>query len=147
MRVSKLLSSGLALLLLAACATGPKYSEIKSSLTTLDPGNGRIYFYRNYIFFGDGLRPEILLNGMKVGRSVPGAFFYLDRPPSNYEVSTSTEVTRKLTFTLSAGETKYVKTSATMGVLVGHVYPQLISPPEAEVAMSDLHFTEHPAEQ
>ena len=87
-------------LLFTSCATGPKYSVIKDSFSLLKPDEGRIYFYRTGNPFGSGIQPGVTLNGEKVGDSIPGGFFFIDRPPGNYEVMLSTEVERKLSFTL-----------------------------------------------
>lgn len=128
--------------LLAGCAaSGPKPSEIRGSLPTLAADQGRIYFYRTPFTFGGAVTAEIRLNGQPVGRSQRGSFFYVDRPAGNYEVSTSTEVERKLTFALAPGETKYVRTYVSFGVLVGRVVPELMNAAEAEADMADLAYT------
>lgn len=126
---------------LSACAaSGPKYSEYSKSIAPLETEKGRIYFYRDASFFGGGVQPDILVNGEAVGESLPGGFFYTDKVPGNYTVSTSTEVERTLEFVLAAGETKYVRTYVTMGVMVGHVIPELVGPGDAMKAMTDLSF-------
>jgi len=51
-----------------------------------------------------GSAAEVRLNGEKVGKAVPNGFFYVDRPAGNYQVVTETEVEKKLTFTLDAGQ-------------------------------------------
>lgn len=40
-----------AALVVAGCATGPKFSTIHQTLPSLAPDQGRIYFYRQAIFF------------------------------------------------------------------------------------------------
>ena len=72
-----------AVALVAACATGPKSAEMKGGIPGLDPAKGRIFFYRNSsMLIGGGLQPTILLNGTKVGDSIPGGFYFVDRSPS-----------------------------------------------------------------
>jgi hypothetical protein len=90
-----------------------------------DQDSGRIFFYRTTAF-GAALQPDIRLNGTKVGDSRAQGFFYVDRPPGNYEVITSTEVDRKVTFVLEKGQTRFVKFSVSMGFFVGHVYGELV---------------------
>ncbi len=41
---------------------------------------------------------------------------------------TSTEVDRSLSFTLDAGQTRYVRLNISMGFFVGHIYPELVEP-------------------
>jgi hypothetical protein len=75
-------------LLLAGCATKPEPHQPEASLPALAPGDGRIYFYRT-ISVPTKLFPTITLNGQDVGAVKPRTFFYVDRPPGDYEVETS----------------------------------------------------------
>jgi hypothetical protein len=86
---------------------------------------GRIYFYRTYMM-GAAVQPSIYLNGEAVGKAVPGGFWYVDRPSGNYEVSATTEMENKLTFTLERAQTRYVRLDMSIGLFVGHVVPKLI---------------------
>ena len=135
-----------ALFVLAGCATGPKMQEIKSSIPAISEGTGRIYFYRKAVFFGDGLQPTIYLNGEKVGKAVPKGFFYVDRPAGDYEVSTSTEVKRQVSFQLNPGEEKYVRFNIALGVVVGRVLPVLIGKEQALVELENTRLIE-PSEE
>jgi hypothetical protein len=126
MNVSRLCVSWLLPIVLAACATGPKYPEMKSSIPTLGAEQGRVYFYRSGSAFGAAVQPSILLNGVVVGESKPGGFFFVDQAAGNKEVSTSTEVEKKLSFTLDPGQTRYVRTVVGLGLFVGRVYPELV---------------------
>ena len=132
----------IASLLLAGCVTsGMKPAEMRSSMQALKPGEGRIYFYRTASFFGSGVQVDIHLNEEVVGTSMPGGFFFVDRPAGQFKAWASTEVARVVTFTLDAGETKYVRTYASMGILVGRVNLELVSAPEAEKELESLHYT------
>lgn len=77
----------------------------------------------------------MLLNGEKVGEAISWGFFYVDRPPGNYEVVTSTEVKRKLTFVLEKGQTRFVRFSTSFGFFVGHVYGELV---DENVGLSEI---------
>ena len=112
-------------LTISACASGVKFTEMNPSTMPKDQDSGRIFFYRTTVL-GAALQPDIRLNGTKVGDSVAQGFFYVDRPPGNYEVVTSTEVERKVTFVLEKGQTRFVKFSVSMGFFVGHVYGELV---------------------
>ena len=48
-------------------------------------GLGRIYFYREKRFVGSAMDPHILLNGVTVGNSMNGGYFYVDRAPGDYQ--------------------------------------------------------------
>jgi hypothetical protein len=141
MKNYKLLFACLAVIVLYGCtASGPKYSVYAKSIAPLAADKGRIYFFRDASFFGGGVRPDILVNGDTVGESLPGGFFYIDKDAGSYKVSTSTEVERTVEFVLEAGETKYIRTYVTMGVMVGHVIPELVSTDDATKAMTDLSY-------
>lgn len=140
-RLTKILISVVLVLLLTSCATGPKYSAIKESFPLLNPDEGRIYFYRTGNPIGSGIQPGVTLNGEKVGGSIPGGFFFVDRPPGNYEVLLSTEVERKLSFTLDKGQKRYVRMSVGLGVLIYRVFPVLVEESEALREMEDLSYT------
>jgi len=128
-------------LLMAGCATGPAYKEVASSIPTLSADHGRIYFFRSGNPIGSGLQPDIKLNGQVVGGSKPGGFFYIDEPAGQYTVSTATETEKTLSFALDAGETKYVRTSVSMGILVGRIVPTLESEDAAMKEIADLKYT------
>jgi Protein of unknown function (DUF2846) len=126
--------------LLAACASGMKYPDMQASMPVIKSGEGRIYFYRYASVMGAGVQPEISLNGTNVGASVPGGFFFVDRPGGNYEASAITEVERKLTFVLAPGETKYIRTSPSFGVMVGHMNFELVNAPQAQSELVSLSY-------
>ena len=133
-----------ATVILAGCATGPKHAEVKSQFPALKPDEGRIYFYRDSTPIGAGIQPDIMLNGVKVGDSVPGGFFFVDQGPGAKEVITSTEVERKLTFTLDRGQTRYVRTTVGLGVLVYRVYPELMDNATGDKEIAELSYTGPP---
>lgn len=119
---------------------GLKYPEFNSTIAPLNPNQGRIYFYRNAFSLGTPLQPDIRLNGEVIGKSVPGAFFYKDVASGNQVVSTSNEVERDLTFTISAKEIRYVRTGLSIESLLGRVNPALVPAEEAENDLRDLRF-------
>ena len=130
--------------LLAGCASGPKYEEVKNALPPLKPADGRIYFYRSGTMMGSGIQPSVMLNGAKVGDSVPGGFFFVDQAPGPMEVLLSSEVDRKLTFTLDRGKTHYVRMSVGLGVLVYRVYPELVDAGTGEKELAGLSYIGNP---
>lgn len=129
----------MALMALAGCASGPKFDSVTSSLQPVPSGQARIYFYRATAL-GAAIQPEVSLNGTVVGKAEPHGVFYVDRDPGNMEVITGSEVDRKLTFSVGAGETRYVKLAVGLGIVVYRIYPELISEAEARKEMADLSF-------
>lgn len=139
--VTRLLSAVTLALAVTGCATGPKFTEVKSSIPRLSQDKGRIYFYRSGTMFGSAIQPSVNLNGVVVGDSKPGGFFYVDVPPANYEVALSTEVEKKLTFTLDKQEQKCVRMSIGLGVLAARVYPELAEPAICDAEIQDMSYT------
>jgi Protein of unknown function (DUF2846) len=113
------------LLALAGCASGPGFKDASNSFSAVPSGSGRIFFYR-IATLGAAVQPSVRLNGEKVGSAVPEGFFYVDRAPGDYEVATTTELKKTLTFHLDQGQTRYVRLSISMGFFAGHVYPELV---------------------
>jgi len=138
-----LLVAALPVLLLAGCASGPKYTEAASSFGTLSSSQGRIYFYRASAL-GPAVQPDIKLNGQKVGTAKPLGFYFVDRDPGNYEVSAATETEKKLTFTLEPAQERYVRLKVQMGIFVGRIVPELVNKDEAMKELQGLSFIKDP---
>ena len=135
-----------ALLALGGCATtGPTYSKFKSAAPKLDPADGRIYIYR-VSALGAAVQPEVKVNGDVVGTAVPFGFLLVDRKPGAYEISTATEVERKLSLTLEKGQTRYVRLNVSIGFFVGHIYPELVDNEVGEKELQECRFAGKPAE-
>jgi len=131
-----------ALAFLTGCATGgARYADVSVEAPKLARDRGRIYFYRSASIVGAAIQPEIKLNGVSVGSTVPGGFFFVDRPKGNYVVSTATEVETNMSFALAAGETKYVRTTISPGVFAGHMNFELVSKSVADGELASLSQT------
>lgn len=127
--------------LASGCATGVKHDAMASSMPSLKAGDGRIYFFRSSSMLGAAVQPDIRLNGQVVGQSKPGGFFYVDRAAGNYVASTSTETEKTLSFTLQPGETKYIRSSPSFGVVVGRIVLEPETPEKARAELGSLSYT------
>ena len=128
--------------LLAGCgASGPLFSTMEKDVPSIDPGAGRLFFYRDGSALGAAVTADIKLNGEVVGASQRSSVFFVDRPPGSYTVTCSTEATNEITLALAAGDTMYVRTFVTMGFFVGHVVPELVHAQTGAPAIKDLHYT------
>ncbi|MCP3932818.1 MAG: DUF2846 domain-containing protein [Bacteroidetes bacterium] len=124
---------------MGGCASGPTYLEMAPSIRELPQDTGRVYFYRTSAL-GAALQPEVKMNNEVVGKATAQGFFYADKEPGKYEIMTSTEVDRKLSFLLEAGQTRYVRFGVSMGFFVGHVYPELVSTEEGQEEIKKCKF-------
>lgn len=126
----------LALALLSGCAaSGRSYTAVSSELPLIKENGCRVVFYRTDSMVGAALQPEIRLDHQVVGKSQPGGFFYVDTSPGRHVATSQTETEAALEFDVQAGQTVYVSSSITLGLLVGRV--QLNLRPEA-MALSEL---------
>lgn len=126
---------------LAGCTTsGPKYSEIKSSIPELSPDQGRIYFYRPGPL-GVAVKPNIVLNGSVVGELLAQGFFFVDRPPGTYLAIARTESEASVQIPLAANETRYVRGSLTLGLFVGRPQLVLTDARDAMIELVELAYT------
>ena len=128
-------------ILLSACASGPKLADIQAGLPSLSANQGRIWFYRSNSPVAFVVQPAILLNGSKVGNSVPGGFFYVDTPSGPCGVTTATETDYSVKFLLQPAEERYVRTVARPGLLVGRIAPELMDPAEAREDLASKSYT------
>ncbi|KQV53529.1 hypothetical protein ASC95_07495 [Pelomonas sp. Root1217] len=126
--------------ILTGCASGPKFAEMSKTIPTLKAGEGRVYFFRADSMLGAAIQPDIRLNNEVVGSSKPGGFFYVDRPAGSFAAAASTETEKTVSFSLDAGETKYVRSSPTFGVLVGRIVLQLEEPAKAQAEVEKLSY-------
>ena len=125
---------------LSGCASGPLYKDFKTAIPTIKANEARLFFYRPEKFIGSGIRPNVVLNGNVVGPSTPGGFFFVDVAPGPYEVVLTSEVERKLTFVIAPKDTKCVRLSVSLGVLVYRVYPELAEKVNCEKEIENLNY-------
>jgi hypothetical protein len=130
-----------------AYARGQVYSDHHASEPAVSAGMGRIYFYRESSFFGLAVEAAIKIDGVAVGESSSGDYFYVDRPPGTYAISATTEKEENLSVPLAAGQTVYVRTHPSMGFLVGHIIPEIVADDRGTSEIKDCHFagTDAPA--
>lgn len=127
------------LMFLVSCASGVPFTQLNPSLNPEAPDTGRVFFYRPSAA-GAAVQPQILVNGNSIGKAISHGFYYLDLPPGDYEVVTSTEVKRKVSFVLDKGQTRYIKFNISIGFFVGHVYGELVEPEEAMKEIKDCKY-------
>jgi uncharacterized protein DUF2846 len=130
----------LAVLVLAACASGPKFETVENSLASTSTGNARIFIYRSTTL-GAAIQPEIRLNDKVVGKAEPQGVFFVDVAPGPIEVVSGSEVEKKLTFQVEPGDRRYVRMAVGFGVLVWRVYPELVDEAEAKKEIAGLSYT------
>jgi hypothetical protein len=143
-RVRKSLMSllGIALLLLlGACTRDMNYVEMKALMPAVAADKGRIYFYRQSALLGNLVTPAIDLNDESVGVSNPGAFFYVDRAPGDYQAVCGQGPQNTARFSLAAGGEVYVQTNLEPGgIVVSHMQVQVAAADAAIPRMRNLRY-------
>jgi len=124
---------------LTSCSFGINYDKFITTIPDLNPGDGRIYFYR-YNPLGLLYQPAVMLNGEKIGYSQPGGFFYVDRPAGLYEIM----VDQKLSFALESNQTRYVALELTVFSITDSIYPKLVEESKALEFIKHLNYTQGP---
>lgn len=127
--------------LTGCAASGTKYKDMMSSIPPVPPDKGRIFFYRTSSMLGAAVQPSIMLDGVKVGDSRRGGFFYVDRAPGTHTVIMTTEVETKRSVILAERDIKYIKTSVEMGLFVGHMNADITYPESARDDLLELSYT------
>lgn len=127
--------------LVSGCATGPSYQEVSSAMPTLSQGAGRVFFYRSASPFGAAIQPELKVDDEVVGHSKPGGFFYVDRKAGPHLAAGATEVDVSFPFELKAGETRYIRTSISMGILAGRLNFEEQPAATGQAALASLSYT------
>jgi hypothetical protein len=149
MKISVLIGVVLIISVMGCATTGPKYSTVKSNITPLSKEQCRIIFYRPDIIYGAGQRPDILLDGRKVGQSRRGTVFYVDVDPGKHQVTVPVTLypgETTIDIELRQNETVYVVTYISASAMVGMTNVEVVnlSPEEALAEIDDLVFVAEP---
>lgn len=133
-----ILALGIACFVIGGCATGPNYSTLASTLPPVAPGQGRVFLYRDSLYKGSAIQPDILIDGRHVGSAVPGGVFFVDLPPGLHAV-----LCDKLTTNihLVAGESRYVcLENYDSGNFIWSVRPIVVHPDQGSQEILHLHY-------
>ncbi len=127
---------GAALLLaLQGCETVKSIAGTDSKpLPAIEAGKGRIVFYRTN-FALETQVPDIVLNGVKIGKPLQRGVFYRDVAPGSYGVTT-TIASDIVNLRVNAGERTYVKLNPGWGFRIA---PLLVEPAVGEAETSGMN--------
>ncbi len=147
-RIISVLLGVVSIMTIMGCATiGPKYSTVRNDIAVLSEEQGRIIFYRPSGLYGAAMRPDILLNGRKVGRSRPGTIFYVDVDPGKHQVTVPAILypgESTIDIDVRQNETVYVKTSMGGSAFGGRTNVEVVSFEQAMTEIDDLEFMTEP---
>ncbi|HEX8873593.1 MAG TPA: DUF2846 domain-containing protein, partial [Nitrosospira sp.] len=128
----------ISIMTITGCETfGPKYATVRNDTAVLPEEKGRIVFYRPSSHYGYGMRPDILLNGKKVGTSRPGTIFFVDVDPGKWQVTVPAVLypgKTSIDISIPQHETVYVKTSFGPSAFAGRTDIEVVN---SEKAMTE----------
>lgn len=110
---------------LVSCATGPAYSEVKSTLPPIAKGHGRVFVYRPSTF-GAAIKPDVKIDDKVIGTSEGRGFLYSDQTAGTHQISIGTEWTHRNSVTVKPGQPSFVRCKVTPGVIAAHVIPDQV---------------------
>ena len=128
---------------LAACST-PLDVPIQPAAAPRDLSGdqARLYFYRPNDSLFPAIRPEVIINGRKVGVSIVGEAFYRDALPGRYEIFLTSDDDDRLNVVLRPGEVRYVRTSIAMGWLGPRLSPTEVDSERGARDLENLRLVE-----
>lgn len=107
---------------MASCASGPSYDEVKSTLPPIPKGHGRVFVYRTATM-GMALKPDVKIDDKVVGTSQARGFFYSDQKAGAHRISITTERKHESPLIVKSGEPAFVSSQLQFGILVGQIKP------------------------
>lgn len=138
---------GLTTFIVGCAPLGPKYGSAKNEISPLANDKARIVFYRRSMFFGDGMRPPIFLDGEQVGTSRPGTIFYVDVAPGKHLVKIPVSVySGETTLEIEAARNEiiYLKSYVTGSAFAGRTGISVMGVAEAIAEIDDLEWVKEP---
>jgi hypothetical protein len=124
----------------AGCTTGPRYNAVIDAFPPLAADAGRVFIYRDAIY-NPSKMPAVLLNGEQAGISKAQGFFYVDRAAGEYNVALSGESGPPASFTLSPGQTLYVRIGLHSNLTSNHQYPEVVDATTAQREIVSCKYT------
>ena len=118
-----------ALLASVGCASGPK-GEAAAGLPPLAAGKARIVFYRTASPIASLDQPNVLMDGVVIGKSEPGYFSYADVAPGAHTIECKAEDANRTSVQTPPGTTAYIETSVKAGI--NNFSVNVVQKPEAE---------------
>lgn len=135
----------LALFVLLAwgCATGPEYKDIGSEIAPIEPGKGRVFFYRpqmSFLYVG-----TVTLNGEEIRVPSAGGFEFVDKKPGEYEAVVDAVTNESTAFQLEDGKEVYIRITVDVGGWTLYtISPQITDRETAVQELQELNYIGHP---
>ncbi len=127
--------------ILPGWASGPSYNSVKDTFPPIAAGAGRSLIYRDAIY-GPSKTPAVLRNGEQAGCTKAQGFFYGDRRAGEYKTAVAGEESSPASFTLSPGQTVYVRINVHTNLSWMILYPEVVDVSVARRELVPCKYTE-----
>ena len=114
----KLISMGLAVLISAPFAFSA--DDPPSAAPAANGGTGTVIFFRESKFVGGGMRYKVRENGVELCKLSSGSYCSVQAPVGKHSYDVHSEAKDILNMEVESGETYYVISGLSMGVMAGH---------------------------
>ncbi|MBT8098850.1 MAG: DUF2846 domain-containing protein [Gammaproteobacteria bacterium] len=129
-----------ALLVTSACATTDStYLQIVESIPPVPESQGRVFFYRASRE-PKKIRPEIRVSGQVVGRAVPNCFFYVDRRPGSYSVTSKSDAGQSMSINVRRAGVIYVRVDVKLTQVSWDLLLAIVPEKVALEEMKNTHY-------
>lgn len=133
-----LFSCGFAvLIMLASCATGPKFQEYSSQLPSVQPNKARLFIYRPGSKASSEI-PDIKIDGNIIGQLPAKGFLVLDTRSGAHTLKTSFDARRSSTFFIKKGETNYLRVDVKRALTVNEINTTMV---ESSIGIVEIDKT------
>ena len=109
-----------AVALLVPCMVSGQETAEPATPVTGDTGAATVIFFREKKMLGAAIRFKVRENGVELCKLGSGSFCTLQVPAGTHLYDVHTEAKDQLTMDVKPGETYYVVSSISMGVIAGH---------------------------
>jgi hypothetical protein len=118
--------------LVAGCATTPQANPaVTAANNPPAEGKGRIVFYRPGDLFGYGMRSDVFVDWIRVGRSIPSSQFWVDVPYGVHHITVPNTLysgARTLDVTVGQSAFVYIRMSLGGSAIAGRTNLEIIPP-------------------
>ncbi len=129
--------------LLCACTPAASYKEISPQIPPLPLTQSRVYVYRVADKDAD-LALAVSIDGLLAGVVKPSSFFFIDREPGSYQLTTGEDPGQSLSLQLSAGQTRYVRLDSRVGLAGDYFVPVMSNEIDGAVEVLPLQYVGPP---
>lgn len=126
----------LALSIVALCAGCSADGTPFTKVDSIPDGKGVVYIYRPAHFTGSAVYGTLKANDVPITKVTNGGYFPYVAEPGMLHLSIATETTNSTDVDVEAGKETYVKSSVSIGLLVGHLTLTEVSP---EIGAQEIH--------